>query len=174
MVSLSNYQEFIHNYRINEKKLSENQKILINHVLGFLKSVKHSWIITRVMILFLHFCKVPSNIIAPICNFTDRNVRNIKRTFKERGDRCFIPMRAPGPEKKITPHIHGEMVKYMVQNPASTIRDIIEWLARKFGLSVSYHTIKRELGNFNLSDLTEVLKKTTRSLLVPDGEEDGC
>lgn len=130
-------------------------------------------VITRVMILFLHFCKVPSNIIAPICNFTDRNVRNIKRTFKEGGNRCFIPMRASGPEKKITPQIHGEMVKYMVQNPEATIRDVIEWLERKFGLSVSYHTIKRELDHFNLSDLTEVLKKTMRSLLPPNGAEDG-
>lgn len=173
MVSLSNYEEFIHNHPINERKLSENQKILINYVLGFLKAFRHPWIMTRVMVLFLHSCKVPSNIIAPICSFTDRNVRNIKRAFKERGDRCFIPMRASGPEKKITPQIHGEMVKYMVQNPEATIRDIIEWLDRKFGLSVSYHTIKRELDNFNLSDLTEGLKKTMRSLLPPDGVEDG-
>jgi len=72
------------------------------------------------MVVFLLFCGVPQKTVAAITNYTDRQVRNIRDGF-ENGD-------FPREGKKIKKRMLGGIVKYIVDHPRSTLKDVAQYL----------------------------------------------
>ena len=83
-----------------------------------LNSTSH--LVRWVMVLFLLFCGIPQKTVAAITNYTDRQVRNIRDRF-ENGD-------FPREGKKIKKRMLGGIVKYIVDHPRSTLKDVAQYL----------------------------------------------
>jgi len=49
--------------------------------------------------------------------------------------------------------IFGRIVKYIMDHPRSTLKDVAQYLKEEYKLEVSVKTIERELEEYDLSDL---------------------
>ena len=91
------------------------------------------------MVIFLLFNGIPQKTVAAITNYTDRQVRNIRDRF-ENGN---FPR-----EGKKGGEIFGGIVKYIVDHPRSTPKDVAQYLKEEYKLKVSVKTIERELEEY--------------------------
>ncbi|RJS81031.1 helix-turn-helix domain-containing protein [Methanophagales archaeon] len=106
----------------------------------FLEFNTASHLVSWVMVVFLLFCGVPQKTVAAITNYTDRRVRNIRDRF-ENGD-------FPREGKKIKKRMLGGIVKYIMDHPRSTLKDVAQYLEEEYKLEVSVKTIERELEEY--------------------------
>jgi hypothetical protein len=125
----------------------------------FLESNSTSRMIRWVMVLFLLFYGVPQKTVASICNYTDRQVRNIKNHSENSNGDFPQGARKKGRKKKIKKRIFGRIVKYIIDHPRSTLKDVVAYLKGKYKLDVSVKTIERELEEHDLSDLYKLVRK---------------
>ena len=112
----------------------------------FLEFNLSSHLVRWVMVIFLLFYGVPQKTVAAITNYTDRQVRNIRVRF-ENGD--FLGEgKKRGRKKKIKKRMLGWIVKYIVDHPRSTLKDVAQYLKEEYKLKVSVKTIERELEEY--------------------------
>jgi len=72
-----------------------------------------------------------------------------------------------GRKKKIKKRMLGRIVKYIVDHPRSTLKDVAQYLKEEYKLEVSVKTIERELEEYDLSDLYKLVReKEKRSVHV--------
>jgi len=72
-----------------------------------------------------------------------------------------------GRKKKIKKRIFGRIVKYIMDHPRSTLKDVARYLKEEYKLEVSVKTIERELEEYDLSDLYKLVReKEKRSVHV--------
>jgi len=92
------------------------------------------------------FCGIPQKTVAAITNYTGRQIRNIRDRF-ENGD---FPREGKkrGRKKKIKKRIFGRIVKYIMDHPRSTLKDVVQYLKEEYKLEVSVKTIERELEEY--------------------------
>jgi len=132
------------------------KEAIIKALRDFLEFNPSSHLVRWVMVVFLLFCGVPQKTVAAITNYTDRQVRNIRDRF-ENGD-------FPREGKKRGRNIFG-IVKYIVDHPRSTLKDVVRYLREEYKLGVSVKTIERELEC--ISDLYKLVReKEKRSVHV--------
>ena len=112
----------------------------------FLEFNPSSHLVRWVMVIFLLFYGVPQKTVAAITNYTDRQVRNIRDRF-ENGD---FPREGKkrGRKKKIKKRMLGGIVKYIVDHPRFTFKDVAQYLKGEYKLGVSVKTIERELEEY--------------------------
>lgn len=133
----------------------------------FLRSNPPSRLIRWVMVLFLLYCGISQKTVASVTDYTDRQVRNIRDQF-ENSDADFLREGGKkGRKKKIKKRMFGRIVKYIIDHPRSTLKDVAAYLKEEYKLEVSVKTIERELEEYDLSDLfTLVRKKEERTVHV--------
>jgi transposase len=120
----------------------EGKEGIIMVTRDLLESNSTSRMIRWVMVLFLLFCGIPQKTVASICNYSDRQVRNIKKHAENsNGD---FPQGAgkKGRKKKIKKRIFGRFVKYIMDHPRSTLEDVVAYLKEEYKLDVSVKTIE--------------------------------
>jgi transposase len=124
----------------------------------FLESNSTSRMIRWVMVLFLLFYGIPQKTVASICNYSDRQVRNIKKQAENTNGNFPQGAGKKGRKKKIKKRIFGRIVKYIMDHPRSTLKDVVAYLKEEFKLDVSVKTIERELEEHDLSDLYKLVR----------------
>jgi len=67
--------------------------------------------------------------------------------------------RRGGRKKKIQKRIFGRIVKYIMDHPRSTLKDVARHLKEEYKLGVSVKTIERELEEYDLSDLYKLVRE---------------
>ena len=126
-----------------------------------------SHLVRWVMVVFLLFCGVPQKTVAAITNYTDRQVRNIRDRFENSNGDFPREGKKRGRKKKIKKRIFGRIVKYIMDHPRSTLKDVAAFLKEEYKLEVSVKTIERELEEYDLSDLYKLVReKEKRSVHV--------
>ena len=80
-----------------------------------------------VAVLFLLFCGVPQKTVAAIINYTDRQIRNIRDRFENSNGDFTREGKKRGRKKKIKKRMLGEIVKYIVDHPRSTLKDVAQY-----------------------------------------------
>jgi transposase len=109
-----------------------NQKeIIINVSSEFLGSNPSSRIIRWVMVVFLLFCGVSQKTVAAITNYTDRQVRNIRDQFENSNGDFPRGEEKRGRKKKIKKKSFGRIVKYIMDHPRSTLKDVTAFLKER-------------------------------------------
>jgi|GEM_PF-2188977 len=131
---------------------------IVDLVSDFLGSRPPSRLIRWVMVLFLIFCGIPQRVIASVTNYTDRQVRNIQSKFKNSNGDFLLEAGKKGRKKKIKKRIFGRLVKYIIDHPRSTLKDVAVFLKEEYRLEVSVKTIERELEEYDLSDLYKLVR----------------
>ena len=126
---------------------------IINVSRDFLASNSTSRLIRWVMVLFLLFNGIPQKTVAAITNYTDKQVRNIRDRFENSNGDFPREGKKRGRKKKIKKRIFGRIVKYIMDHPRSTLKDVAAFLKEEYKLEVSVKTIERELEEYDLSDL---------------------
>jgi len=141
----------------------DTKEAIIKASRNFLEFNPSSHPVRWVMVVFLLFCGVPQKTVAVITNYTDRQVRNIRDRF-ENGD---FPQDGEkrGRKKKIKKRIFGRIVKYIVDHPRSTLKNVARYLKEEYELELSVKTIERELEEYDLSDLGFVILTGRNSVL---------
>ena len=136
-------------------------------VRDFLELHPHSRLIRWVMVLFLLFCGVPQKTVAAITNYKERQVRNIRDQYEHSNGDFPREGKKRGRKKKIKKRIFGRIVKYIMDHPRSTLKDVARYLKEEYKLEVSVKTIERELEEYDLSDLYKLVReKEKRSVHV--------
>ena len=109
-------------YLLNNRLLigMDTKEAIIKASRDFLEFNTVSHLVRWVMVVFLLFCGVPQKTVAAITNYTDRQVKNIGDRF-ENGD-------FPREGKKIKKRMLGGIVKYIVDHPRSTLKDVTQYL----------------------------------------------
>ena len=119
----------------------DTKEAIINASRDFLEFNTASHLVRWVMVVFLLFCGVPQKTVAAITNYTNRQVRNIKDRF-ENGDFTWEGKKRGRKKKKADAR---GIVKYIVDHPRSTLKDVAQYLKGVYKLEVSVKTIEREL-----------------------------
>jgi len=143
------------------------KEMIADSVRDFLESHPHPRVIRWVMVLLLLFNGIPQKTVASITNYTERQVRNIRDLY-EHSNGDFPPEgKKRGRKKKIKKRIFGRIVKYIMDHPRSTLKDVAQYLKEEYKLEVSVKTIERELEEYDLSDLYKLVReKEKRSVHV--------
>ncbi len=136
-----------------------SKETIINISRDFLESNSTSRLIRWVMVLFLLFCGIPQKTIAAVTNYTDRQIRNIRDQFENSNGDFPRESEKRGRKKKIKKRIFGRIVKYIMDHPRSTLKDVARYLKEEYKLEVSVKTIERELEEYDLSDLYKLVRK---------------
>jgi len=105
------------------------------------------------MVLFLLFNGIPQKTVAATTNYTERQVRNIRAQYELSNGDFPREGKKRGRKKKIKKRIFGRIVKYIMDHPRSTLKDVAQYLKEEYKLEVSVKTIERELEEYDLSDL---------------------
>ncbi len=137
----------------------EPKETIIKATSEFLGSNPPSRIIRWVMVLFLLFCGIPQKTVAAITNYSDRQLRNIRDKFENSNGDFPLEGEKRGRKKKIKRKIFGRIVKYIVDHPRSTLKDVAAYLKDEYKLEVSVKTIERELEEYDLSDLYKLVRE---------------
>jgi transposase len=111
------------------------------------------------MVVFLLFCGVSQKTVAAITNYTDRQVRNIRDQFENSNGDFPRGEEKRGRKKKIKKKSFGRIVKYIMDHPRSTLKDVAAFLKEEHRLEVSVKTIERELEEYDLSDLYKLVRE---------------
>jgi transposase len=135
------------------------KEMIASSVRDFLESHPHSRVIRWVMVLLLLFNGIPQKTVASITNYTDRQVRNIRDQFENSNGDFPQEGKKRGRKKKIKKRIFGRIVKYIMDHPRSTLKDVARYLKEEYKLEVSVKTIERELEEYDLSDLYKLVRK---------------
>ena len=138
--------------------MNQNESI-INVSRDFLASNSTSHLVRWVMVIFLLFCGVPQKTVAAITNYTDRQVRNIRAQYEHSNGDFPREGKKRGRKKKIKKRIFGRIVKYIMDHPRSTLKDVARYLKEEYKLEVSVKTIERELEEYDLSDLYKLVRE---------------
>ena len=148
--------------------MSMNTKeAIINASRDFLEFNLSSHLVRWVMVVFLLFCGVPQKTVAAITNYTDRQVRNVRDRFENSNGDFPREGKKRGRKKKIKKRMLGGIVKYIMDHPRSTLKDVAAFLKEEYKLEVSVKTIERELEEYDLSDLYKLVReKEKRSVHV--------
>ena len=136
-----------------------SKETIINVSKDFLESNSTSRLIRWVIVLFLLFNGIPQKTVASITNYTDRQVRNIRDQFENSNGDFPQEGKKRGRKKKIKKRIFGRIVKYIMDHPRSTLKDVARYLKEEYKLEVSVKTIERELEEYDLSDLYKLVRK---------------
>jgi len=134
-------------------------------VRDFLESHPPSRLIRWVMVLFLLFCGIPQKTVAATTNYTERQVRNIRHQYEHSNGDFPREGKKRGRKKKIKKRIFGRIVKYIMDHPRSTLKDVAQYLKEEYKLEVSVKTIERELEEYDLSDLYKLVRKKEKRLV---------
>nr|QNO52755.1 hypothetical protein KDAIOKAM_00024 [Methanosarcinales archaeon ANME-1 ERB6] len=135
------------------------KEMIADSVSDFLESNPPSRGIRWVMVLLLLFCGVPQKTVASVTNYSDRQVRNIRDQFENSNGDFPQEGKKRGRKKKIKKRIFGRIVKYIMDHPRSTLKDVARYLKEEYKLEVSVKTIERELEEYDLSDLYKLVRK---------------
>lgn len=135
------------------------KEMIADSVSDFLESNPPSRGIRWVMVLLLLFCGVPQKTVASVTNYSDRQVRNIRDQFENANGDFPQEGKKRGRKKKIKKRIFGRIVKYIMDHPRSTLKDVARYLKEEYKLEVSVKTIERELEEYDLSDLYKLVRK---------------
>jgi len=135
------------------------KETIINVSRDFLASNSTSRLIRWVIVLFLLFNGIPQKTVASITNYTDRQVRNIRDQFENFNGGFPQEGKKRGQKKKIKKRIFGRIVKYIMDHPRSTLKDVARYLKEEYKLEVSVKTLERELEEYDLSDLYKLVRK---------------
>jgi transposase len=135
------------------------KEMIASSVRDFLESHPHSRVIRWVMVLLLLFNGIPQKTVASITNYTDRQVRNIRDQFENSNGDFPQEGKKRGRKKKIKKRIFGRIVKYIMDHPRSTLKDVARYLKEEYKLEVSVKTIERELEEYDLSDLYKLVRE---------------
>ena len=140
-------------------KDAKEHGIILSKVSDFIES-DTPYLIKWVMVFFLLFCGFSQKTVGSVTGYTERQVRNIQNKFYDSDQNPLQANTKKGRKNKITPEMHGEMIKYIITNPDAELGDVKCLLKEKYGVTLSNVTIEKELKKFNLSDLFKVVKKT--------------
>jgi transposase len=141
------------------KNNAKEHDIIISTVSDFLES-DTPYLIKWVMVFFLLFCGFSQKTVGTATGYTERQVRNIQNKFYDFDQNPLQINTKKGRKNKITPEMHGEIVKYIITNPDAELSDMECLLKEKYGVTLSSVTIEKELKKYNLSDISKVVKKT--------------
>jgi len=111
------------------------------------------------MVLLLLFNGIPQKTVAAITNYTDRQIRNIRDRFENSNGDFPREGKKRGRKKKIKKRMLGGIVKYIIDHPRSTLKDVAAFFKEEYKLEVSVKTIERELEEYDLSDLYKLVRK---------------
>ena len=143
------------------------KEAIINASRDFLEFNSSSHLVRWVMVIFLLFCGIPQKTVAAITNYTDRQVRNIRAQNEHSNGDFSREGKKRGRKKKIKKRMLGGIVKYIMDHPRSTLKDVAAFLKEEYKLEVSVKTIERELEEYDLSDLYKLVReKENRSVHV--------
>ena len=98
----------------------DTKEAIIKASRDFLALNTASHLVRWAMVVFLLFRGIPQKTVAAITNYTDRQVRNIRDRF-ENGD-------FPREGEKIKKRMLGGIVKYIVDHPRFTLKDVAQYL----------------------------------------------
>jgi transposase len=135
------------------------KEMIADTVSDFLELNPPSRWIRWIMVLFLLFCGIPQKTVASVTNYTDRQIRNIRDKFENSNGDFLREGGKRGRKKRIKKRIFGRIVKYIVDHPRSTLKDVAACLKEEYKLEVSVKTIERELEEYDLSDLFMLVRK---------------
>jgi len=148
------------------------KEAIINASRDFLEFNTASHLVRWVMVVFLLFCGVPQKTVAAITNYTDRQVRNIRDRFENSNGDFPREGKKRGRKKKIKKRMLGGIVKYIVDHPRSTLKDVAAFFKEEYKLEVSVKTIERELKEYASQTCTSWSgrRKSDRfTLIMPEG-----
>ena len=108
----------------------DTKEAIIKASRDFLALNSTSHLVRWVMVVFLLFCGIPQKTIATVTNYTDRQIRNIRDRF-ENG---HFPREGKKSrrKKKIKKRMLGRIVKYIVDHPRSTLKDVAAFLKEEY------------------------------------------
>jgi len=124
------------------------------------------------MVIFLLFCSVPQKTVAAITNYTDSQVMNIRDRFENSNGDFPREGKKRERKKKIKKRMLGGIVKYIVDHPRSTLKDVAQYLKEEYKLEVSVKTIERELEEYASQTCTSWSgrrKSGQFTLIMPEG-----
>lgn len=134
------------------------KEMIADSVRDFLESHPRSRVIRWLMVLLLLFNGIPQETVASITNYTDRQVRSIRDQFENSNGDFPQEGKKRGRKKKIKKRIFGRIVKYIMDHPRSTLKDVARYLKEEYKLEVPVKTIERELEEYDLSDLYKLVR----------------
>jgi len=137
----------------------DTKEAIINASRDFLALNSTSHLVRWVMVVFLLFCGVSQKTIAAVTNYTDRQIRNIRDRFENSNGDFPREGKKRGRKKQIKKRMLGGIVKYIVDHPRSTLKDVTAFLKEEYKLEVSVKTIERELEEYGLSDLYKLVRE---------------
>lgn len=140
-------------------KNAKEHDIILSKVSDFIE-FDTPYLIKWVMVFFLLFCGFSQKTVGSVMGYTERQVRNIQNKFYDSDQNPLQAKTKKGRKNKITPEMHGEMIKYIITNPDAKLKDLKYLLNEKYGVILSIVTIEKELKKYNLSDISKVVKKT--------------
>ena len=119
------------------------KETIINVSRDFLASNSTSRLIRWAIVLFLLFNGIPQKTVASITNYTDRQVRNIRDQFENSNGDFPQEGKKRGRKKKIKKRVFGRIVKYIMDHPRSTLKDVARYLKGGYKLEaiVSHFTL---------------------------------
>lgn len=137
----------------------DEHNVILSKVSDFIE-YDTPYFIKWVMVFFLLFCGFSQKTVGSVTGYTDRQVRNIQNKFYDPDQNPLETKTKKGRKSKITPEMHGEIIKYIITNPDAKLGDVKNLLYEKYEVTLSIVTIEHELKKYNLSDLSKVVKKT--------------
>ena len=126
----------------------DTKEAIIKASRDFLALNSTSHLVRWVMVVFLLFCGIPQKTVAAITNYTDRQIRNIRDRFENSNGDFPRESKKRGRKKKIKKRMLRGIVKYIMDHPRSTLKDVAAFLKEEYKLEVSVKTIDRKLEEY--------------------------